>query len=51
MKKSPKRRIGVTSSLNEISMKNQLGNRVEEREEGVTSPTPALSSADFWIDI
>jgi hypothetical protein len=50
MKKTPRRRITVTSSLNEIST-NQLGNRVVIRREGVSLPVPIpFSTAGFWTD-
>jgi hypothetical protein len=50
MKETPRRRITVTSSLNEIPT-DQLGNRVRVR--GVKGysgrpPPPPFSTADFW---
>jgi hypothetical protein len=39
MKETPRRKITVTSSFNEIS-RDQLGNRVVVREGGVTPPVP-----------
>jgi hypothetical protein len=41
-----RRRITVTSSLNEISM-DQLGNRVVVRGRGVTLPAPTPFSSSF----
>ncbi len=44
MKKTPRRRITVTSSLNEI-FTDQLGNRVVKREGGGVTPHPFLQQA------
>jgi hypothetical protein len=50
MKETPRRRITVTSSSNEISI-NKLGNRVVIRRTGITLPVPIpVSTAGFWTD-
>jgi hypothetical protein len=58
MKETPRRRITVTSSLNEIS-KDQMGNRVVVRRGyrcytillALHSLPPPLSTVGFWADI
>jgi hypothetical protein len=49
VKEIPRRRITVTSSSNEISP-DQVENRVMVRGEGVTPPTPTISTEGFWTD-
>jgi hypothetical protein len=46
LKETPRRRITVTSSLNEIST-NQLGNVSGDKQESITPP----AANAFWIDI
>jgi hypothetical protein len=46
VKETPRRRITVTSSLNEIST-DQLGNRVAVRRGGIIPPTHITFSAGF----
>jgi hypothetical protein len=48
MKETPKRRITVTSSLNEIAM-NQLGNRAVAKGRGVT-PSAAIPFYSRFLD-